>query len=172
MKVKMVYTCGVSEKTRQLMRSAIKEAAIYHGLADDDHLVYVVFQRSVGKARKHGNIINGTYININEKSSMIRIRITSRNQMARTLFHEFAHLRHFLKKELYTLQDIGTFFKGKEYPTIKNARRDLTYEDYLLLPDEIDARNHESIMYEKWISRGSLPVIFNRILNTIQGFLK
>ena len=104
---------------------------------------------------------------VNSEKSVVSIRTTFVGKMCSILFHEFAHLRHRLKYELVFMPNGPVLFKGSLYP-ISSAFGSVSYTEYRKLPDEVDARYHESVLYENWVTRGRGPKIVNRIINSLR----
>lgn len=169
LKVKVAFPDSVNPKQREILRKAIREAISYHGLENIEHTVYVTFKTFIQEPKKKGNVVQGGYMWINEHTSVVEVRLRLIGHMCATIFHEFTHLRHRLKREFITIPGVGHFYKGEPYFSTDEYEK-MTYECYYNLPDEIDARYHENILNRRWAERGPCPKIIYRIINRILDF--
>lgn len=76
----------------------------------------------------------------------------SHQEHIKTLFHELCHVYQYASGK-QKLDNYGRIIWNKTVPY--PVSKEISYQDYLNLPWEIEARSHEEVYYTKWLSHES-----------------
>ena len=136
-----------SETKVRIVKNVINWSFDYYDLRDKNHTIdFYAVEKLESIITDSTKTVAGRYIPIRKNKSEIHINCNMPLfVIIQTLFHEITHLKHVLKHDI-CFTPYGKSWRGTKYPDVSN----MSYKDYLELPDEKDARKQEINMLIKW----------------------
>lgn len=137
----------VTSKQMDSIQAAIHFSLEYHDLYEHNHTVEVYLVNEIDPGKKLTTL--GQHHLVQHNLSKIVVAVSDRwiSNVLQTLFHEFTHLKHYLKHDIEynTTPTVDKTWHGQPYPATPT-----THAQYLRLPDERDARQQAAKMFRKW----------------------
>lgn len=157
----------VTSKQMDSIQAAIHFSLEYHDLYEHNHTVEVYLVNEIDPGKQLTTL--GQHHLVQPDLSKIVVAVSDRwiSNVLQTLFHEFTHLKHYLKHDIEynTTPTVDKTWQGRPYPATPT-----THAQYLRLPDERDARLQAAKMFRKWRRENAIKWVSDLVDRVKQHF--